>query len=361
MLLVVLVLATGMVSPLSSMAAEFDWRAVLAGQFMDDALSEAKIVSLRGDVRMKHQFKAPILVHIEAGVLLETGSTQTLFTDEFDPERTLTLYEAKVLWKPFSIFGVQTGAINQNHHGSQLFINDIAFPAIMEFFDWKYNNWKFNINSQQAIATSTSFSTRAIGKESTPYLLTGAVKIGFNDRKSFAFNLRGTYFQFKNLTRGIAHDSRFYGNTVVGIGPEGARFFHSYEGIEAGANISYNLHKNWRLLAGNSYIRNQKGPSGGNIGTYFFGGFSYIQDSYRITPRFGFFNNESDSSVAYYTSKRFGHNNRKGFAAGLEVKLPNDKISIEGQYVQADLINASPIQADRTFYELRIATDYLSF
>ncbi len=350
-----------MLSVTSAKAAEFNWRATLAGQSMDDALSEAKIVSLRGDVRMRHKFKAPLLVHIEAGVFLETGSTQALFTDEFNPEQNLTFLEAKIIWKPFSIFGVQAGAINQSHHGSLLFINNIAFPAVMEFLEWEYSNWRLNINSQQAIATSTSFSTRAVGKESTPYLLTSALKVGFNDPNRFTFDARGTYFQFRNLTRGIAHDSRFYGNTVVGIGPEGAHFFHNYEGFEAGADVNYNLHKNWRVLAGSSYIYNQKGPGGGNVGTYYFGGFSYIQPDLQITPQFGFFNNESDSSVAYYTSRRFGHNNREGIVAGLEVKLPNDKISIDGQYIKANLINASPIQADRTYYELRVVTDYLSF
>lgn len=348
-------------SPSAAEAADFKWRAILAGQFMDDALSEAKLVSLRGEVKMTHKFKAPITVRLLTGVLLETGSTQALFTDEFVPETTLTLREATLTWKPFSFFGVRAGGIDQSHHGSFLLLNEIAFPAIMEFFEWKYNNWNFHINSQQAIATSTSFSTRAVGKEDTPYLLTGSLRIGYNDKKAFAINVRGTYFQFKNLTRGIAHDSRFYGNTVVGVGPEGAQFFHQYQGFETGANLTYRFHKNWRVLLGNSFLHNQKGPSGGNRGTYLFGGFSYMNPDLQITPRFGVFENDSDSSVAYYSSKRLGHNNRKGIVGGLEVKLPTDHLAIDAQYVTANLINASPIQADRTYYEIRISTDYLSF
>lgn len=343
-------------------ATTYEWRASLGGTFVEDALSEAKLISLRGDVRMFHEFNSPLSVNVEAGVLLETGSTQALFTDEFVPETTLKLREARLNWNPWSFFGVQAGAINQRHHGSPLLVDGFSFPAIFEFLEWKPGNFIFQVNSQQAIATSTSFSTRAIGKEDTPYLITGAIKAKYlspSDKVSLA--TRATFFQFKNMTRGIAHDSRFYGNTVVGIGPEGALFFHEYQGFELGIDSKFTLFENFRLELGNSFIRNPKAPKSNNQGTYYFTKLTYFDENIEISPKFGVFKNESDSSVAYYNSQSLGHNNREGITAGFSVHLPKDKLWIEGSYVKSDLISVSPIQADRTYYEIHVITDYTSF
>ena len=338
-----------------------EWRAALKGEAMDDRLAEAKLVGLDANTRIFHPFSPILSTNLEIGFRIQTGSVQNLFTDEFRPKQSLLLSEARINWDPFEFFTLNVGAINQSHFGSPIFIDNHSFPALQEKFHFGLGSGNLELSAQQAIPTSRSFSTRAIGKESTPFLSSASVKWLYEDPAAWEFSVRGTYFQFKNLTRGIAQDSRFYGNTVIGLGPEGAQFLNKYEGFEAGADISFKLNSKWQLFAGNSFLQNSKAVASSKRGTYFFGGFTYNGSRMSVTPSFWAFNVESDSSPAFYTNKAFSHNNRKGLKAKISVHLNPEKLTIDAEYVNSSTIKASPTQSDRKYVQLKLTMDYMSF
>lgn len=339
-----------------------EWKAALGGRFMNDSLSEAKVVGLVGSARLFHAFSDILTTNLEAGVTLETGSTQQLFTDEFRPQQALSLTEARVNFLPARWFKLYLGALDQSHHGSPIFISSKTFPAVLEYFTIPgLGRWQVSANAQQAVPTSQTFSTRSIGKEPSPMLYTGNLRVGYRHLGVFEATARGTYFTFRNLTRGLAQDGRFYGNTVLGTGAEGARFFYLYEGVEAGVDTTIHFSPTWKLSLGNSYVNNSKAPRPKNRAQYVFGGVRYAGERFHVMPQFGWLRAESDASPAYYTSRVFAHNNRKGYTAGLQVRLVPERIVFDALYVKSKVIEVTPVQVDRTYVEVKLSTEYMSF
>jgi len=346
----------------SRLRPQVAWAARLGGEFADDSLSEAKIAFLDGIFRGRYPFSRRLSASGEAGVSLKTGSTQALFTEEFRPEQTIFLNDARVTWTPFAFLALHAGALSQEHYESPIFISGGTFPALaQEIVPYRDALWRVSLLAQQAIPTSKTFSNRSFGKEATPLLFTGTGRVEFDDPETFALAGRVTYFQFDNLTRGIARDSRFYGNTVLGAGVVGARFFYEFQGIEAGAKLAVPITDGARVFVRNSFIHNSKAAKSRNQANYVEGGIRLAFSGFAITPLGGWFRVEDDPSVAFYNSKRLAHNNRKGWLAGLELELEEERVVVAAKYVKADVLRLNPLQADRTYAEVSLATLFNDF
>lgn len=343
----------------------FQWRAGLNGLFMDDALSEARIAGVNANAKLQHKFSERFQANLDFGLVLEAGSTQQLFTEEFRPEQTFYLLDASLTWTPFQFFGIRMGALEQTHHRSPyIFISRFTFPAVLEYLEFKLDRWLISLDAQQAIPVSRSFSTRAVGKEDTPFLLTFKALLELVKPEAEEQGVFGhahlTVFQFRNLTRGVAQDSRFYGNTVVGIGPQGARFFNDYQGIETGGSAGYKFGSVSEFSLNGNFVNNSKAPASRNKAFYLGAQFTIALNDYAISPSFGAFQTDADASPAYYTAKSIGHNNREGFVTKLNIHLKPERLNLYGQYVTANVAAASPLQADRKYIEIGFVTDYFN-
>jgi len=338
------------------------WKAAIYGRSTDDSLSSSRTVGLAGFVRANHEFSESLDARILGGILLETGSSSALFTNEFEPRSRIVLQEASLRWRIIRSLSLRLGAIDQHHHQSPLLIDSGTFPAAMLALDHRYKNWFFHLDTQGAIPTSRTLSTRATGKENTPLLFTQKAIAGWDDKSSgFRAQLRATHFQFRDLTRGMARDSRFYGNEIAGIGAA-SRFVYKYEGFEAGPDLVVPLGSRltWRL--GGSFLQNGQGPRGHDRGIYGYTDATFKADSFSLMPRLEWYRNESDSAPAFYSSASFGHNNRTGIGGALRLALPKAGLEIEAKMKRSGLIEPRTFQRDRfNYFELTVEIPYAGF
>jgi hypothetical protein len=114
--------------------------------------------------------------------------------------------------------------------------------------------------------------------------------------------------------------------------------------------------------AGASFVQNTKGPTGRNQGLYGYTDITFNADSFSLRPRFEWYRNESDSAPAFYTSSEFGHNNRKGVGAGIQLSLPKAKLEIELKARRGKLIEPRTFQRNQFDYlELSVELPYAGF
>ncbi|MCO5141486.1 MAG: hypothetical protein M9962_00170 [Oligoflexia bacterium] len=336
------------------------WTASLSGTSADDQFSSSKLVALYAGIQVLHFLHPKFFAKFEAGAVLEAGSSSSLFTNEFEPNNRLSLREASLNWRVFQPLTVRAGALPQSQHRSPLFIDGFSFPASQIILETRKNYFLLHTNSQMAIPTSKSISTKSVGKEKTPTLFTQKFLAGYSKNKTGLF-LRATYFQYKHLTKGTAQDSRYYGNSISGIGAS-SRFIYAYQGWEFGPEGSLNLGNQFQLKAGASFISNQKGPKGSNQGRYAFLEFSKAFNTTLLSIKAEHYRNEADSTPAFYTSSEFGHNNRQGYGGSLKLEFKNMGFNLELKARSSDRIIQNPFQRDRfQFYQLGLELPYASF
>ncbi len=334
------------------------WKASLYGRSTSDNFSTSKTVGISGLLRIKHDASSSIQLLFIGGALLETGSDSSLFTNEFAPRNRLLLQEASVRWKMFQPLFLKAGALEQDQN--PLFLDGGTFPAAKIILAPDFQSWILTLESQGAIPTSDTLSTRATGKENTPLLFTQKAILGWQEEENKIL-LQGTYFQYKNLTRGIAQDSRFYGNTVTGIGTN-SRFVYDYRGFSAGPEFGVRFHKNFSWLAGASFLQNEEGPRDNNQGLYAYTQLSYRGEAFSLHPKIEWYRNEADAAPGFYTSKEFGHNNREGEGAALLLELPKVGLNVEAKAKQGRLIEPRTFQRDRFhFFQLTVSIPYADF
>lgn len=348
----------------SSLAAETQarWTAGLYGRSTDDSFSSSRTAGAYGAISVAHAFNESLSANLQAGAVFESGSASALFTNEFEPKSRLFLQEASLRWKPLETISLTAGALDQRHHQSPLLVSGGTFPAALAAFTLAPNGWTLYADAQAAIPTSRTLSTRSTGKEPTPLLYTQKLIAGWrsNETQELA-TFRATHFQYQNLTRGAAQDSRFYGNTVGGIGAA-SRFAYRFEGFELGPDLALRAGSQVLLTAGASYLQNRSGPAHANRGAYAYAGFTYAANAFSLRPRVEWYRNEADSAPAFYNSAEFGHNNRKGLGASLRLELPKTGLNFELKGRRSRLIENKVFQKDRFDYlELAVEIPYVAF
>lgn len=348
---------------LAAPKSDAKWKVGLFGRSTDDDLSSSRVVGVAGLIRLRHEFNPNLDALFLGGVVLETGSSSSLFTDEYEPSTRMFLGEASIGWRIFEPFQIRAGALNQSHHASPLYLDGGTFPAALAVLSTTNEvGWMARFDVQAAIPTSKRLSTKNTGKEDIPSLFTQKIIAGWEGApEEFSFLARATHFEFQNLTRGMAQDSRFYGNTINGIG-SGSRFVYQYQGYEAGFDSRIPLGFLGLAGLGGSFLQNLDGPKGYDQGQYGYADLQWSFNTFRLRPRVEYYRNEGDSSPAFYSSSDFGHNNRKGYGASLKLELPNPGLDIELRARRARLIEPRTFQRDRFDYlELTVEIPYVGF
>jgi hypothetical protein len=339
------------------------WKAVLYGRSTDDTFSSSKTVGVAAVLKVQSQLADDLEARFVGIMLLETGSASSLFTNEFEPHSRFNLQEASLRWHIWQPFSFLAGAIDQRHQGSPLVVDGGTFPAAMLAADFGSGGWIFHGDAQAAIPTSRTLSVRSsAGKEPTPTLFTQKAVVGWED-KAFGFKglYRVTHFQYGNFTSGITQDSRFYGNTVVGVGLA-SRFLYKFEGIETGPDFVIPLGPSFSWRLGASFAKNFKGPVGDDEGRYAYTSLLFKAPTFTLTPGLEYFRAETDVAPAFYNSPGFGHNNRQGYGASLRAGLLNSGLELEVKARRSKLIEPRAFQKDRFDYiELTLEIPYADF
>ncbi len=336
-------------------------KASIAGKSIQDQYRQTRIASFGFGIDLTHQVVARSLeAHIDAGASLQTGSSQALFFDEYAPSQGIYVSEAVVRWAPADFFILTGGAVDQGRYDSPIFVDYRSFPAVAEALRTPMGKAYFEVGAEQAIPTSSSLSTHAGDEITTPALFVEQAKLGIDRGHDFQVEGGVGYFTFMNLPRSVAHESRFMGSSVTGATNTGAQFVYGYEGIltTGKANLALTRRALWN--ANGTFLYNRSAPVGRNTGIHLASSIELVaSDRVTLVPKVDLFRNESDSSPGYYNSSDLGHNNRQGFGVGMTLKLPRDNFSIEGKWVNSQLLEPSAFQAEMQFIVFTLRKSYV--
>lgn len=290
----------------------------LTGTTVDDQQTEARVVSFSFFTNIKQTLVEGVEAQIIAGAVLETGSNESLFVDEFKPRQDLVLKEASLNYRPIEQLSLKLGALNQGEYKSPLLLTDSAFVAAKESLDFEVGDYIFGIFLTQSVP-SNHFLTNRLGSvdEGAPSLLMEGVRIHLAGDVMF-FKAQAMRFQYNNLSANVAYSSQFLGNSTGGSSQSTTFFLYDYQGYNASFEMGINLSEQINLNFRGQYLYNDKAPDGRNKGTLISAGLEVNHFNVSVE----YFDNESDASPAFYNSPLYGHNDRNGFGAGVAWLLP---------------------------------------
>lgn len=282
-----------------------------------------------------------LLIHTKGEIIGRSGYTQFIY-DSSDNSSGFNLTEFFFQWQAFPNLFFLHGIIEQNFLLAPFLItNNKTFPSIIgEWHAGSFYGFDLKFLFQTAVASNfTEKVDRILQLQEAPLFFTSSV---FLDSDRF-FNIdikeTLTVFHYYNLPPDIANRSRIYGNTISGLGHD-SFFKHSFFGLHNNLSFQKVLSDLWAISAGMEFIHNLKAPDTYNEG---FRLYSSLYHNYKETMEIKLtgevFANQSDTSVAYYNSETYGHNNRKGFLAKLESHFFRSSLTVETEFVYSKPIN----------------------
>jgi hypothetical protein len=311
---------------------------------------EARIMGFGLGADGYYLFSEKLKAEASIGVLLDSGSTKSVNTNEFKVRQGFDLGEAKLNWLPWTFFNIQGGVLSQGYYESDLLIGNVGMPAARESLFLTTGEVTFKINAEQSIPNNNTLATR-VGSvaEGTPSLLMESIEVLWKNEWNDLRFLVGK-FSFSELSSNVAFESQFLGNSVTGIGVNNSAFAYEFEGYSLLLRYDSNF-DDWRFGVKGFYSHNKKAPNGRS-------------DSFSALVRVGYnkvdffleaFKNESDASPGFYNSKSYGHNNREGFRAAIEYKSSR-KWKTDLTFTKADLVrNDNVFQSPSVLGQARVS------
>lgn len=299
-----------------------------------------------------------LFLRANAQMRFESGTTQSLYR-ELDQNNGLFIREAYADYRPFNFLRFKAGAISQQHLNAPLLVSRRSFPAVVEKLVISKDNTALILKAQQAIPTSSSFDQERSDKEPQASFQTQTIEgraiFGNLMMKGFVTN-----FQFNNLPSKVAFDSSIFGNTVPDNDVGFSNFVFDYAGQVLGAEAILKFSA-YEFGAGIQQIENQEAPEKFNTGRLGFVRALIPFGDDELEMKFENFFNESDSSVAFYNSALYGHNNRVGYSAFAKYSFRNRGFAINAGYVNSDVINQRALESQEEKFQLQLETFFEDF
>ncbi len=302
------------------------------GYSVEGERARAQVMGVGLDLLGRRQISPSFSFQFDAGVRLENGSHKSLDIAEFSPNQQVLLHEGTLHFTPINWLKIKAGGINQRHFASPLLIDSVVFVGVSEEVRFEFGDYAVYINAQQLIPNNRNLSTRLDSvDEGTPRFLSETLGLDLGG-DLVSLKLAASLFSFQKLSSSVAHQSRFIGNSVRGLGPDSAQFDYGFIGRNLRAELVAYLTENFSLHLEGHTLFNRKAPDDRNQAHWVKGGFTFNQWAF-----FGeWFRAESDATVAFYNQKFLGHLNRKGFAFGSH--LVRDWGEIELRAIRAEAL-----------------------
>ena len=253
---------------------------------------------------------------------------------------------------PYLIF--RFGAIKQDFLQAPLLITDKTFPSlIQEFsFDWQ-NKAKLTVFLQEAIMSNAGEITKRESQiiKGFPPFLTSSFFFDFDDFMEVDIKEKLTFFYMANLSPAIANRSRIYGNRIRGQRSD-SQFEYKFLGFYNSLNVKKTLSDKWILEVGGDMIYNFLAPDAYNQGERLYSSLYHnYKDFIELKLTGEYFANQSDTSVAYFNSELYGHNNRVGGRFSLQSHFYSSGLTLGLSYIGSLPINGkgSPIGFSSAF------------
>lgn len=280
---------------------------------------------------------------------LTTGRSQTRFQNpNFN---SVNIRELVAHFKPGSYLGVKGGAINQNFLGNPMLIADRGFPGV--YVQSGYQSEVFSVlpKVQYSIPTSTSYESQRTEAEALPALKTFGLALEVKPLEWLQLSSDIHHFEYNQLPAVVAAQSNRFGNSVVGVDSESS-FRYQFEGLSQ----FYTLKTQYTSFLSQSFqvgmVDNFEAPQDRRRSQWVGTGFNWTTADFNISPSFASFFAESDSVPAIYSEFELGRNNRQGQMVRLAVEIKKWNLIIRSRYVESQLIEQRPLQADMKIFDL---------
>ena len=341
-----------------SLAADFG----LEGHQVSGKANEANVFGASGALDFTHQTSKTLQLQARGGFKLEEGTSETIFPDQagasFQPKSSLFLDYAEVNYGPTTWLKIKAGAINQEYHQNSLFLTDTPFVGARETLNYGQGPYELNFHLLQSLPSNHTLSQR-LGEvqQGSSRFYSETVELKINDANHQGHVSAG-HFAYDQLSPSIAYNSRLLGNSVDGLGKENNQFLYNYMGWNT--TVSYLYKGLGRHLIGGygSYHINTSAPEGRNVGRKLGVRYGYLFSAGTLNLELEGFENQSDSTVAYYADKTYGFVNREGFGAKVSFDNIRDDYELEAKAIQTSPILESPLQEEETIISISLRKTY---
>jgi hypothetical protein len=334
------------------------YRPYFSSTVMDDDQASARVFGTGLDINYIFKLSESVTSVIRGGVLLETGSNNSLNLKEFSPERELVLYEANLRFRPtlIPILELDLGSLSLSRYNSPLLLGHSVFMGLNERLKLG-SDYNIQLEAVQAIPNNQTLASRSGGiEEGTPSFLMERVSVNLGG-DLLALSVSASHFKFNNLSGEVANQSRFMGNDIGGSSLT-SYFIYEFEGYNSTLKLGLNQTGFFKINIDAEYLFNDKAPDGQNSGllakgTLLFGDFGLGMS---------YFRNEKNASPAYYNSKYYGHNNKKGLGVNLSILNMFESFDLKAQAAKFELIDTTNILISEGYLvHLKLTRDFTSF
>lgn len=288
-------------------------RQSLYGYSVEGKRLEARVMGVGLDVLTNRSLSSDLTFKMDAGLRLENGSHKSLDIAEFSPNQQVLLNEGLLQWGPIRFFEFKVGGINQRHLNSPLLIDEVVFIGASEKLLLTWGEYTLFLNFQQLVPNNRNLSTR-LGSidEGTPSFLSETLGLHLGG-DLLSLKLEGSLFGFGGLSPSVAHQSRFLGNTVVGVSQDSAGFDTAFKGQNLWAELTWFVAQDFSFRFHGQYLHNRRAAEGKNQGQLL----GLVLGWSKFKVGYDWYEIEADAAVAFYNDKYLGHTNRQGHRLNL--------------------------------------------
>ncbi len=319
-----------------------------SSDIVDSKLVEARVLGLRVGADIRIPYSEDLSIAFRGGAILEAGSNSSFVTNEYEPNRIWALDYAQVNYQPWNFLTLEGGALSQREYHSPLLVSASAFLGARETLSLNFTkDHRIYIKMQQSIPNNINLVQRigVVEDNGTPFYYNEAVGIEL-EGDLLGLQIEASQFRFESLAAGIANISRNFGNSVSSGNNISSAFLYGYKGYNLMWDINASPFGKLEFEFYGQWLYNDEAPEGRNKGHIYGFGLEYDPWDFEVET----FRNESDSSVAYYNSKFYSHNNQEGMLYRIGYEIDNYQ-EYEFTYVSSSVIEYRDLQADTEIFK----------
>jgi len=330
----------------------------LGGVKADSSLNKASVMGVNIGADAEHKLSENLNVKISGGMNVQTGSSTTARENNiYKPGNSNYLKEAKISYTPFNIIDLEAGVINQSNLDAPLLVSSKGFIAAKEGLNYKILDTKISLFAMQSIPNNRNLSQRIdVEEDGDPRFFTETLKI---DQILYIgeLSLSATHFAYSDISNAVAYESILLGNSGSPINKGNGVLNSEYQGWHLGANYQVSLNKNLVLKTKFNHLSNTaiKENNTGHIAAL---GLSYTSGAHNYYGELANFKIESDASIAYYNSSKYGLANKEGNKVLLGYANSESNLNVTAEAIQNKEINENIYQSDETIFILSLRKLY---
>ncbi len=308
------------------------WRSHIEGSFFSNRESRERLMKVKLYGKFDLEFNSYIFARFEPYLTIQEGEVQR--RRFVRPESAIIqMQEGFFDIRPMEGLSLQVGAINQEYLSSPLLLADRPFLSALVGYSHIRESYEVQTVLQQSMPSIVNSFRRYNEIAEAPYLTSLFTYGEWIPSDYYSFKGHITGFYFTRLPSFIAHQSKSFGNTVLGT-QSSAEFAYSYYGINADLSSQIRVAPELYVSFGYNGLMNMGAPIERAWGERVYG--ILDMDFWRwakFYTRFEYFYNNSDSAPAYFNSEVYGHNDRQGFLAELKAFFPDGNFEVGFRYV----------------------------